>query len=887
MSKRRTVILKHSNVQGKIPTVQALEYGELAVNSTAGATFLSTKDSSSAVTTFDNTTNYGHTESTVNYNSLEIKGSSNDAHSTVVGSMSATLGKELQTTNMGEVAVGKYNASTANKTQFSVGIGTSDTERKNALEVHNDGKVIFNQEDSKSEPNMTVYSGGSPMTITEYIDDRVSKGTFEIDVDSELSETSTNPVQNAVITNKIIEDELVVSSALNDLNTRVIENAADIATNASNIATNTSNIATNASNIATNTSNITSLSGQIITSADYTASTHTIHLHERNGGDIPCALSFDTSISVNSASTNAPTTKAVWDAIKDIEAGVPTTEGLIRQTEVGSGLQFSTDPNDSSRTTLHFNKGKGLVYDTSANVSGRSVSVGAGNGIVVNNDNVAVKVNTGSGIYVDATNGVSAKVGSGLTTNGGTIIVSAGNGLKTDANGLHVGSGNGITLSADAISVKPSNGIAVDANGVSVKANSGISVTTNGVSVNNGNGLTFNGSGSASTLAVKPSSGITVTANGVGVDNGNTLAFTGNKLDVKLDPNGAITSSTNGLSVSINGASGLTINGDKVAVTAGSGITFDANGRVALDSSVMDLYLKKQGDSGSFYFGGNGSSTANTYTLSANTASKSVSVGNSFSVTNGQTGTSAQTYMTVVPTATTISNKLIVDNAVTSNDCVYLTSCDMGSGLTYNSGSKKVDIDLNAIAGSGLTVNNTTNKLDVNVEVPVPTEVQKASDTVFGIVKIGSGINVSDGVISVTHSEPGATSIKDLEEYNTTESGGCLDLSGIGICNAKHVVAGSVYVTSDERKKENIQSLSYEDYKKADSVSFKSFNFKDDETKRKTYGVIAQRVEEANLGEVIMKDENGMLSVDYISLLILKIASLEHKVQELEGKLGK
>ena len=66
---------------------------------------------------------------------------------------------------------------------------------------------------------------------------------------------------------------------------------------------------------------------------------------------------------------------------------------------------------------------------------------------------------------------------------------------------------------------------------------------------------------------------------------------------------------------------------------------------------------------------------------------------------------------------------------------------------------------------------------------------------------------------------------------------------------------------------------------------FKSFNFKDDETKTKTYGVIAQQVNAAGLNELVHTDESGALNVDYISLLILKIASLENKVNELSEEI--
>jgi hypothetical protein len=60
------------------------------------------------------------------------------------------------------------------------------------------------------------------------------------------------------------------------------------------------------------------------------------------------------------------------------------------------------------------------------------------------------------------------------------------------------------------------------------------------------------------------------------------------------------------------------------------------------------------------------------------------------------------------------------------------------------------------------------------------------------------------------------------------------------------------------------------------------------------YGVIAQEVEAAGLDELIHTDEEGMMSVDYTSFLILRVAYLENllghlhtKIAQLEEKINK
>ena len=64
------------------------------------------------------------------------------------GAYSATFGENTQATNNGEVAMGSYNKSTTStdaseQTAFSFGIGTSDTDRTNALEIKKNGDVYI------------------------------------------------------------------------------------------------------------------------------------------------------------------------------------------------------------------------------------------------------------------------------------------------------------------------------------------------------------------------------------------------------------------------------------------------------------------------------------------------------------------------------------------------------------------------------------------------------------------------------------------------------------------------------------------------------------------------------------------------------------------------
>lgn len=113
-----------------------------------------------------------------------------------------------------------------------------------------------------------------------------------------------------------------------------------------------------------------------------------------------------------------------------------------------------------------------------------------------------------------------------------------------------------------------------------------------------------------------------------------------------------------------------------------------------------------------------------------------------------------------------------------------------------------------------------------------------------------------------------------------------LDVDGDTHINGS-ITALAFYESSDRTLKENIFNINEKDIKKSENVSLKEFNFKKDEDKTKRYGVIAQEVQEAGLENLVKENEDGKLSVDYISLLILKVSQLEKTVKELKEELNK
>ena len=99
------------------------------------------------------------------------------------------------------------------------------------------------------------------------------------------------------------------------------------------------------------------------------------------------------------------------------------------------------------------------------------------------------------------------------------------------------------------------------------------------------------------------------------------------------------------------------------------------------------------------------------------------------------------------------------------------------------------------------------------------------------------------------------------------------------------VTASAFYESSDRSLKENITSVT--DTDKVANVDFKEFNYIADDSKTKKYGVIAQELEELGLNNLVQKNSDGKKSVDYISLLCLKVAELTKELDELKAKLAK
>jgi hypothetical protein len=123
--------------------------------------------------------------------------------------------------------------------------------------------------------------------------------------------------------------------------------------------------------------------------------------------------------------------------------------------------------------------------------------------------------------------------------------------------------------------------------------------------------------------------------------------------------------------------------------------------------------------------------------------------------------------------------------------------------------------------------------------------------------------------LGLTGTNSGDQSLSGLVPY----TGATTDLN-----MGAHIVTATNFQLSDRRLKTNIRSIN--DLPHFDKIDFIQFNMKSD-LKTVHYGVIAQDLE-LIAPELVRTDRAGIKSVNYIELLVIKIAELENRVSELE-----
>lgn len=125
---------------------------------------------------------------------------------------------------------------------------------------------------------------------------------------------------------------------------------------------------------------------------------------------------------------------------------------------------------------------------------------------------------------------------------------------------------------------------------------------------------------------------------------------------------------------------------------------------------------------------------------------------------------------------------------------------------------------------------------------------------------------------------------------NMTASGYRLYVDGTQYISSTLTTGGNItapafYESSDYRLKNSIYTISNADVKLVDKIKLKEYRFNNDPSK-KHYGVVAQDLLDLGMNDLVKGDEKSYYSVDYISLLILKMQAMQNKIDELTKKIN-
>ena len=111
-------------------------------------------------------------------------------------------GSDDLTSNMLEVAIGQYNKTTKDKTSFSVGNGTSTTDRSNAFEVQNDGIAI-------------AYTFKSDIVNTKTINSETINNSYNMVNGGNITNTGTLKTSYATVDNDLTVGNSVTTKTIN------------------------------------------------------------------------------------------------------------------------------------------------------------------------------------------------------------------------------------------------------------------------------------------------------------------------------------------------------------------------------------------------------------------------------------------------------------------------------------------------------------------------------------------------------------------------------------------------------------------------------------------------------------------------------------------------
>jgi hypothetical protein len=294
-------------------------------------------------------------------------------------------------------------------------------------------------------------------------------------------------------------------------------------------------------------------------------------------------------------------------------------------------------------------------------------------------------------------------------------------------------------------------------------------------------------------------------------------------------------------------------------------------------------------------------------------------------ITDGNTGWDNSYGFITSETDGSVTNEGVLSVGAADGFSSYLqTSTSGGNAVTFNAGSGMTisetvsgnggqitftnnapDQTVSITNGAGLSITGTYPSFTASIGTPSSISYSSANSasgsthshalSISGTPSAGDVINYSE-VYGLAWTPPvtgtgtstyvafwsGNKSLSSDADYSYNSTSNTLTV-GSGSGNGS-VTSGNFILSSDRRLKERIERIP--DLNWVDKIDFKTFRFKNDESKRQRYGVIAQEVEKIN-PELVFTDENGNKSVGYIDLLIAKVARQDEIINELIKRIEK